>query len=949
MSGTTITSSGTAALLLAAEGSAPVTIASGVSIILSGSVAAADNSLTSAAYGGPGAVWILLNEGILEANATLASGTPAGVGLYLAGAGSVTNGLAGVIEGNAAGLALLAGGNVLNRGTISGGIGASNAGLARVGVQLGGGTVENDGLIQGGAYGVSLGAAGLVTNNGQIAGGAVGAVLATGGSLANAAGATITGGAAGAVLRAGASLTNAGSIGASIEAAGHQGVLLGSGAYLVNRGSISGFNGVWGASGTATLMNEGWIGSGGSLALPLTSTGYSFFSGAAVELTSATVINRGVIQGNNVPPNALMQAGSAGSGLVLGAGTLTNLGTLAGGGGANATHGGLGLAGAAQLAGYNAGLIEGGTGTYGGAGAMLFGGSLLNTGNILGGDGVVSGGDGVVLNNGATLVNQGQITGGIGPQYLWNVGLGAGVALYSGLLENQGALSGGGQQLMGLWMGGGQAVNTGTIIGHAAVAMEGGTLENTGLISGTALGVDLAGGSFLNQGTVAGSYAVYMAHAGAVLGVAAGAVFEGKVTGHAGGATLQLTGTTPGTLDMGTSFSGFSEISFAAGSDWSLAGGVTQLAGGETISGFAGSDTLLLEGFTASSESFVSGAGLVLGEGSASVTLDVQASAPLLVNDVAQGTEIVICYRRGTMIQTMRGERDVADLRIGDALPTRFGGVRRIKWIGWQRFGPKDLHGNRDRIPVCIQPGALGQGLPHRALFVSPGHSMLLGGVLVLARSLVNGVNITQGYDGEEVEYFLPEFETHDCLLAEGAWSESFADGPGLRRHFQNRAEFDALFKTYREPSEILLCAPRPLQGMALERALRPVIGGLGQPEGTLRGCIDIADGRLAEGWAQDIAWPFLPQALEFFGDGQKLGEALACHFREDLAREGIGAGRAAFSFIAPRRFNPARLTIRRAGDGAETRSALGSQPSTSASGRSMPRVFSVCHTPSAV
>ena len=948
MSGTTITTSGTAALLLATAGPAPVTVAAGVSIVLSGSVAAAGGSLTSAAYGGPGSGWAVVNEGTLAANVTLASGAAVGAGLRLPGVGGVTNGLAGVIEGNEAGLALLAGGTALNRGTISGGI-SSGSGLGRIGVQLGGGALENDGLIQGGAYGVNLGAAGQVTNSGQISGGVAGVILATGGTLANMAGAGVTGGMAGAVLQAGASLLNAGSTGATLVGAGHQGVVLAGGAYLANHGSISGFNGVWGATGTVTLVNDGQIESGGTLGLFFPSTGYSFVSGAAVELTSASVTNLGVIRGNDVPVNVAMQAGSAGSGLILGAGTLGNAGTIMGGGGAAATHGGVGLAGAGQFAGYNSGLVTGGSGTYGGAGALLSGGSLLNNGTLLGGDGGLSGGNGVVLTNGAVLVNQGRIEGGGGTQYVWGVGLGAGVVLYGGSLQNTGLLSGGGGQFIGLWMGGGQATNTGTIVGHSAVALQGGTLENTRLISGTEVAVDIAGGNFLNAGTLAGSYAVYIANPGVQLSVAAGALFEGKVADHAGNATLLLTGAAPGTLDMGTSFSGFGDISFAAGADWVLAGGVAQLAGGETISDFAGNDTLLLEGFTASSETFVSGTGLVLSDASASVTLNVQASAPLLVNDVAQGTEIVICYRRGTMVQTMQGERDVASLAIGDALPTRFGGVRRVRWIGRQRFAPKDLRGNRDRIPVCIQPGALGQGLPHRALFVSPGHSMLVGGVLVLARALVNGVSITQGYDGEEVEYFLPEFETHDCLLAEGAWSESFADGPGLRRQFHNRAEFHALFKHYREPDEITLCAPRPLHGVALEQALGPLIAGLGQPAGALRGCIDTADGRYAEGWAQDTAWPFLPQALEVFAGGRKLGEALACHYREDLADAGIGTGRMAFSFAAPRQFNPAQLTIRRTDDGAEILPSARIQSCTSASGRSIPKAFSVCHMPSAV
>ncbi|MGE4481281.1 Hint domain-containing protein [Acidocella sp.] len=918
MSGSTISASSTLALQLGSVVQSPLAILAGAGVTLAGTVSSSAPSLTSALYGASGESWAVVNDGTLMAELTLASGGVAGFGAYLAGFGDVTNATAGLIEGGEAGLVLLAGGDASNQGTILGGVGGGT-GLGRVGVQFtGAGSLENAGLILGGAYGVSLGAAGLVQNGGRIGGAAAGAVLASTGSLVNQASGALYGGVSGVVLRAGGSLVNAGNIAATLAGAGHEGLVLGSGASAETSGTIDGFDGVWGTESAATLVNHGLIESAGTLGLFFPSAGYSFVSGAAVELTNGIVDNDGLIQGNDVPDNPLMQAGSAGSGVILGAGLLTNAGTIAGGGGF-ATHGGVGVAGGPGLSASNDGLIAGGAGTYGGTALLLSGGSLLNTGSILGGGGAISGGNGVVLNNGATLVNEGGIQGGAGTQYLWGTGLGAGVALYGGVLENDGLITGGGRQLMALWMGGGQAVNAGTLSGRAAVAMQGGTLENDGLITGTEVAVDLAGGHFTNAGTLAGSYALYMPASGAVLTVAPGALFQGKVADHGGGATLLLTGA--GSLDMGASFSGFSDISLA-GSGWVLAGGLAQLAGGETITGLADGDALLLEGFTATSESYVSGVGLVLEQGLAEATLAIAggpASAAFTVSAVAQGTEIVICYRRGTLIQTLDGERDVAALRIGDRLPTRFGGVRQVSWIGRQSFGAAQVRGNRERIPVCIHPGALGRGLPHRPLFVSPGHSMLLDGVLVLARALVNGVTITQDYDGQPVDYFLPEFAAHDCVLAEGAWSESFADGPGLRAQFHNRAAFQALYPGHEEPAGLSLCAPRPLRGVGLEQALRPVVARAGRRvrPGGLQGCLDSADGRHVRGWAQDTDWPELPQELAFYAGGQLLGTALACQYREDLALSRIGTGHAAFSFTAPRRFSPAALRIRRVADGA--------------------------------
>ena len=40
------------------------------------------------------------------------------------------------------------------------------------------------------------------------------------------------------------------------------------------------------------------------------------------------------------------------------------------------------------------------------------------------------------------------------------------------------------------------------------------------------------------------------------------------------------------------------------------------------------------------------------------------------------------CFLKGTKIETADGERKIEDLRVGDLLPTKFGGLRPVQWIG---------------------------------------------------------------------------------------------------------------------------------------------------------------------------------------------------------------------------------------------------------------------------
>jgi len=521
----------------------------------------------------------------------------------------------------------------------------------------------------------------------------------------------------------------------------------------------------------------------------------------------------------------------------------------------------------------------------GGAGGFAPAGDyILNTGVLSGGpaDGTAlgDGGGAGIFVVGGTAVNRGLITGGIGLD-LGNGGNNSGGLLEGGVLDNIGTVTG--------------AVGTS---GGEGLFVDGGTLINAGTIAG-ALGTN---GIRSDAITMQSAYIT----AASTLVVEPGAVFIGNV---AAAPTLPdvlefASAASAATLsDLGTQFTGFSTLDFAPGAQWTIAGTASAFDSGETISGFAPGDAIILDGFTAASHHLAAGNELEITD-TAGTTITLDLTGDLTVTDQPGGTEIetAVCYLRGTKILTPAGEVAIEKLNIGDPVVTLRNGYQKIKWIGRQSFATYFVKGNRDQIPVRIAAGALGPQIPRRDLFVSPGHSMLISNVLVLAKFLVNGITITQDFAGEEIHYHQLEFETHDCVAAEGAWSESYADTPGLRGKFHNAAEFAALYPDHQEPRGQILCAPRPMAGPALEQALRPIVARATAAiiPGKLFGYVDeISTAGYIRGWAWDIANPELPVLLEIFVRGQLIGTVLACDHRTDLKAAGYGQGNCGFSFVS--------------------------------------------------
>ena len=138
------------------------------------------------------------------------------------------------------------------------------------------------------------------------------------------------------------------------------------------------------------------------------------------------------------------------------------------------------------------------------------------------------------------------------------------------------------------------------------------------------------------------------------------------------------------------------------------------------------------------------------------------------------------CFLKGTRIRTAEGERKIEDLAIGDWLPTMFGGLRPVQWIGRYPFKKSDPSKPwiKDALPVLIARSALGPNVPHADLYVTAGHNLLIDGVLVPAELLINGTTITryEAREHDELEFFHVKLESHDVIYAEGAPAETLVN-----------------------------------------------------------------------------------------------------------------------------------------------------------------------------
>jgi len=145
----------------------------------------------------------------------------------------------------------------------------------------------------------------------------------------------------------------------------------------------------------------------------------------------------------------------------------------------------------------------------------------------------------------------------------------------------------------------------------------------------------------------------------------------------------------------------------------------------------------------------------------------------------------VVCYAKGTSILTKRGFVPIENIKAGHKVVTKGKiynnkfvrnddevKIEPVMWIS--KFKVNNLT-SKSR-PICIKKDALGTNSPFQDLYVSPEHHLLINGKMVQAKNIVDGENIYQDKECNDVEYYHLECENHSAIFANGVWAESYLD-----------------------------------------------------------------------------------------------------------------------------------------------------------------------------
>ena len=192
----------------------------------------------------------------------------------------------------------------------------------------------------------------------------------------------------------------------------------------------------------------------------------------------------------------------------------------------------------------------------------------------------------------------------------------------------------------------------------------------------------------------------------------------------------------------------------------------------------------------------------------------------------------LICFTRGSLIDTPDGPRLIEALVVGDLVMTKDHGPQPIRWIGSRKVSASSLARHSRLRPIRIAAGALGSSVPEKDLVVSPQHRVLLSSrvvrnmfdadeVLVAAKKLLGFPGVTQD-EPDGVEYFHILLDRHEVVRANGAWSETLLTGRMALRALGPEAvrEIALLFPEIASPSYVAPPARRIAEGKRIPQMI---------------------------------------------------------------------------------------------------------------------------------
>ncbi len=235
------------------------------------------------------------------------------------------------------------------------------------------------------------------------------------------------------------------------------------------------------------------------------------------------------------------------------------------------------------------------------------------------------------------------------------------------------------------------------------------------------------------------------------------------------------------------------------------------------VYGYSGNQVLVgVENLTVDGLSVNVGAAIL----SLSTSLGVQGTGTVDDSFSPAFTQTAPCFAAGTLIRTRAGERPVEALAAGDTVLLADGGTETVQWVGHRRVDCHDHPHPMDVRPVRIVAGAFAPGQPARDLNLSPDHAVLVDGVLIPVRYLLNGATVRQE-DVAAVTYYHVELSRHAVLLAEGLPAESYLD-TGNRAAFANGGTEVMLHPDFAADHAMAVwqaqsCAPLALEGAAVD------------------------------------------------------------------------------------------------------------------------------------